>query len=136
MKALRLALIWFLTALPAFCAPSTTQPAPNGGIWPLGLTTVVTAGTPVVLNNRIAPGNPQCNQIWFKNPGSATIYIQATSAAWEATYSQTIFYLLPGETFFMNASATAHPVWTPSKIYVDASANGGTVLATCYQGGS
>lgn len=136
MKALRIALIWALTAIPAFCAPSTTQPAPNGGIWPLGLTTVATAGVPVILNNRIAPGAPQCNQIWFKNPGSATIYIQATSAAFEATYSQTVFYLLAGESFFLNANAMGHPAIVPNKLWVDASANGGTVLATCYQGGS
>src|SRR5208282_807109 len=89
-------LLWL--GVRAFAATQTTQPG-VGKPWPLGLVTVTTAGTPVQLTVIVgATVKMNCSQLWLKNPsGSATIYLQAKNVAFDAGYTQTLYYLLPGE---------------------------------------
>ncbi len=128
-----LAALLFVSAQ-AFAATQTTNPGINHP-WPLGQITVTTAGSPVKLTSLVSPGNPQCSQLWIKNNSStATVYLMAGNVAKDSTFSQVVYYFAPGEYIFISATALGSSVITAGNYYLDASANGATAVATCWQG--
>jgi hypothetical protein len=111
----------------------------NPGIgkpWPLGLVVVVAAGTPVAANINIDK-NPGFNQLWFKNPNAtATIYITRAGQAYDSTFSQTLWYLLPREYIFLNANSMGVDLLNPGDFSIDTDTDGaGTVITGIQTGG-
>lgn len=117
-------------------APAQLRPL---NLWPLGIVTVTTAGTPVAAIANISSGGGitktfECRQVRIQNiSDSSDVYVNYGNFA-GIDANGTMAILAAGESVSFPDGGLSDTKIDLSKIYLDASANGGTAIVTAFSG--